>query len=537
MSLTHALIWDRHLDWLFALTIVATSFLTAVAALLGVAMMPAAARLPWARRARIGADETVFLFDQNVLIDATPSARKLISQGPHDLDDWHRLNAILAPRFPDFAQTMSKLAETGVAVIEEIAGPALIRARWMSGVARISVLEPDGREGLADIDTQSLAALNSELGVLRRVAANIPTLVWQQNDLGEVTWANRAYLRLAETTLHEEESLIWPLPGLFDPETLPGAGDDRVSQRVSIRVPESGLQWFDCVALTEPEGRLFFALPADATVRAESSLQNFVQTLTKTFAGLHIGLAIFDRSRRLVLFNPALTDLCTLEAEFLIGRPTLFSFLDRLREKQMIPEPKDYKGWRKRMAELEAEAANGMFQETWTMPTGQTYRVTGQPHPDGAVAFLFEDITTEITLTRRFRAELEMSQAVIDSLDEAIAVFSPAGVLTMTNAAYVRMWGGDPSESLSNYTISDACRTWGESCEPASAWREIQDYAARMGPRQPRSLRLYARHGTMLNCRLKPVVGGGTLIDFSKPTMGDTPPNANRRLTLSAPGG
>ncbi|WP_095587830.1 PAS-domain containing protein [Actibacterium ureilyticum] len=523
------------MDWVFALTIVATSFLTALAALLGVSMTPAGIRLPWARRAQMQSDETVFLFDQGVLIDATPSARKLISQGPHDLDDWHRLNALLAPRFPDFADSMSKLAETGVAVIEELAGPAMIRARWLSGVARITLTEPDGREGLADIDTQSLAALNSELDVLRRVAANIPTLVWQQNAQGDVTWANRAYLRLAETTLREEESLIWPLPRLFASQDLPLPDQDRQPRRASIRIPDTGLQWFDCVALTEAEGRLFFALPADATVRAESSLQNFVQTLTKTFAGLHIGLAVFDRARRLVLFNPALTDLCTLEAEFLIARPTLFSFLDRLREKQMIPEPKDYKGWRKRMADLEAEAANGVFQETWTMPTGQTYRVTGQPHPDGAVAFLFEDITTEITLTRRFRAELEQNQAVIDSLDDAIAVFSPAGVMTLTNAAYVRMWGGDPTETLGNFTVTDACRVWAETCEPASAWREITTYATRMDKRTPKALRLYASNGALLTCRLKPVAGGGTLVAFGKAAVGDADPGLGRRLTLSAP--
>lgn len=525
------------MDWVFALTIVATSFLTALAALLGVTMLPAGIRLPWSHRAHMKPDETVFLFDQGILIDATPSARKLMDQGPHDLDDWHRLNAILAPRFPDFTEVMSKLAETGVAVIEEVAGPAMIRARWLGGVARISLLEPEGREGLVDIDTQSFAALNTELTVLRRVAANIPTLVWQQNNMGEVTWANRAYLRLAETTLREEESLIWPLPSLFDSDDLPPADEDRMPRRVSIRVPESGLQWFDCVALTETDGRLYFALPADATVRAETSLQNFVQTLTKTFAGLHIGLAVFDRARRLVLFNPALTDLCTLEAEFLISRPTLFSFLDRLREKQMIPEPKDYKGWRKRMTELEAEATNGVFQETWTMPTGQTYRVTGQPHPDGAVAFLFEDFTTEITLTRRFRSELEQSQAVLDSLDEAIAVFSPAGILTLTNASYVRMWGGDPSESLSQYTISDACRAWAEHCEPATSWREITDFATRLEQRTSKTVQLYANNGARLACRMKPVAGGGTMIAFTGVDAKADNSGSQRRLTLSAPQG
>ena len=68
--------------------------------------------------------------------------------------------------------------------------------------------------------------------------------------------------------------------------------------------------------------------------------RDFVQTLTKTFAQLSVGLAIFDADRRPVLFNPALGDLSLLPADFLIARPTLFSFLDRLRDNRMIPEPK-----------------------------------------------------------------------------------------------------------------------------------------------------------------------------------------------------
>ena len=110
------------------------------------------------------------------------------------------------------------------------------------------------------------------------------------------------------------------------------------------------------------EGTLNFALPADAEVRAEHSLRQFIQTLTKTFADLPIGLAIFDRERQLALFNPALVDLTSLGAEFLSARPTLFSFLDRLREARMIPEPKNYNTWRQQMAELEQAAASGLLR-------------------------------------------------------------------------------------------------------------------------------------------------------------------------------
>jgi hypothetical protein len=42
---------------------------------------------------------------------------------------------------------------------------------------------------------------------------------------------------------------------------------------------------------------------------------------------------------------------------------------------------------------LEEEAASGLFEETWSLPGGQTYRVIGRPHPNGALAFMFEDIS------------------------------------------------------------------------------------------------------------------------------------------------
>ena len=83
---------------------------------------------------------------------------------------------------------------------------------------------------------------------------------------------------------------------------------------------------------------------------AERQARVFVQTLSKTFAQLSTGLAIFDRSRKLVMFNPALMDLTKLSAAFLSGQPDLNAFLDRLRDSGVLPEPKNYASWREEVA-------------------------------------------------------------------------------------------------------------------------------------------------------------------------------------------
>ncbi len=272
--------------------------------------------------------------------------------------------------------------------------------------------------------------------------------------------------------------------------------------------------WFDCHRFETARGTVNFGLPADATVRAETALREFVQTLTKTFAHLPIGLAIFDRQRQLALFNPALIDLTTLGPDFLSGRPTLFSFLDHLREARMIPEPKDYRSWRQQMTELEKAASTGHYQETWTLPSGLTYQVTGRPHPDGAVALLIEDISAEVSLTRRFRSDLELGQAVVDSLTEAIAVFSPAGVLVMSNAAYARMWGTDPATTLGEVGATESMRLWQSGSLPNPIWADARDFISSIGPRADWTGEAVLQSGQRIACRFQAIAGGATLAGF-----------------------
>jgi len=77
-------------------------------------------------------------------------------------------------------------------------------------------------------------------------------------------------------------------------------------------------RWYEISEARDVDGETVgFALEADDLVAAEASLRRFVETLTETFAHLPIGLAVFDKNRRLGLFNPALTDLVKIDAVWL----------------------------------------------------------------------------------------------------------------------------------------------------------------------------------------------------------------------------
>ncbi len=344
-----------------------------------------------------------------------------------------------------------------------------------------------------------------EFGHLKNLADNLPVLAWHRSNGGPVDWANRAYKNKAGETS----------------EILPDLFVGQIGEIPEARVSLSGNDpdrpsWFELTAIPLPEnGTLYLANPADHLVKAEEALRNFIQTLAQTFAHLPVGLAIFDRDRKLALFNPALSDLTQTDAAWLTARPTLTAFLDTLRENRKIPEPKNYGTWRGKVEALEKAALDGTYQENWPLPAGQTYKVTGRPHPEGAVAFLFEDISASIALQRQFRAETDINQSVMDSLDDAIIVFSGEGNVVAANDAYVRLWDSDPREMLAPATLENAILLWQENDRTCALWQDFRQFLRAQESRAPLRGTVTGPRGTGLDIVAKRLAHRAIMCTFS----------------------
>ncbi|MEE9427448.1 MAG: PAS-domain containing protein [Paracoccaceae bacterium] len=461
-------------------------------------------------------DTTVFVFDGDDLVSATDKAAKLLARTSNTGLDWSVFLQAMSETFPYLQSQICRLPELGKLSLFSGDGSICLQATWNDGVTRITLVDTDLALDRIELDRAHFQSLERELETLRKTTESAPFLVWRQNPAGRITWANNTYLELAQTEANNVINPAWPPAQLFELPNSPQPTEPNVPRRLTAHIPgEAEPNWFECFETRVDGESVFTAVSADKVVKAEIALQDFIQTLTKTFAHLKIGLAIFDKQRRLALFNPALIDLTSLPASFLTGRPTLHAVLDQLRERQMIPEPKNYKSWRKQLYELEAAASNGTYEETWSLANGQTYRVTGRPHPDGAVAFLFEDISAEISLTRRFRAELKSSQAVLDSLQDAIAVFSPNGALTLSNSSYGNLWGIDPTTILGDFGIVDATRAWAVKCAPSPVWGDVREFVGTLGERAEWTADVQLRDGRKLICRFTPISGGATLAEFA----------------------
>ena len=523
-------------DWTFALGLVAAATLITFACLLLISALQIRSRRPVSIFG-IPPSETVFIFDGERLLDATPPARALIAPWSDEASAWFRTLSRLEPLFPGLSTRLEGVQREGRFVLcsrEDMTPPMVLRAEHLGGLIRLTLDDGSearaathpGQEGLAEL------ALRDELSLLRDTLSRAPLPIWHQTPEGEITWANAPYLALVAEGLEPDKELSWPLPALFgQPSSAVAAAPSREAtlRRSPADLPERPVallsgghkRWFQLVSRTsDPSGSgsrlLQYALPADEQIAAENGLREFTQTLAKTFAQLPIGLAIFDHARLLQMFNPALTDLTGLPVDFLIARPTLPALLDAMRENSMLPEPKDYRSWRRQMADMEKAAAEGLFQDTWMLPSGQTWRVTGRPHPDGAVAFMIEDISTEMTRTRRFRADLELGQAVIDAMSDAVVVFGQDGTIAMANTAAAALWGEEIRQppALSERRarpVSD----WRKLSSPGLLWNDLEAYIGQFGPRTPWEGTLRMNDGRGFSCRVAPMPHGATLVTFT----------------------
>lgn len=342
-------------------------------------------------------------------------------------------------------------------------------------------IRPASEDARALKDAQiALTRAGDHTRFLREVLDRAPMAAWSATPDGQVTWANASYRDRFDATGGEPGThrIANAFGHVLEEVPLTARGD--VGRR-RVSIPgrqDTEANWFEVSQSPGTDGEtLGFALAADDLVAAEASLRRFVETLTETFAHLPIGLAVFDKNRRLGLFNPALTDLVKIDAVWLAGRPSLRDFLERLRETRQMPEQKDFASWRRKLGELEEGAREGTYEENWVLPSGKIFRVTGRPHPQGALAFLFEDISSAIILERKYRSELELSQATLDRMVEAVAVFDTSGMLVFVNSAFEALWNLSPMDRLDGPGVAEMTRLCAERCVPSPVWAQLAEFA------------------------------------------------------------
>ena len=156
---------------------------------------------------------------------------------------------------------------------------------------------------------------------------------------------------------------------------------------------------------------------------------------------MQTAVAIFGPDRRLNSYNAAYRALFGLDPAFLESAPEEIAMLERLRAARKLPEQADFRSWRNDL--LAAYQTIETREQWWHLPDGQTLRVIANPHPQGGITWIYENVTERLDLESRYNALVSVQGETLDHLAEGVAVFGSDGRLRLHNPAFAAIWSLD----------------------------------------------------------------------------------------------
>ena len=346
----------------------------------------------------------------------------------------------------------------------------------------------------------------------------LPHPAWVCSAAGNLMWANLAFLEATDAAS-------------LDDAVARKLGFDRAATAMIADVAKGGeprqlLRW------TPVKGqRRAFRISAqplaggdigvwakDVTDAEETreALKRHVEAHDETLNHLGDAVAIFSAAKKLTFHNTAFAQLWGLEPAWLAEHPSHGEVLDRLRQRRRIPETADYSRWK--TGELSwYEALGPAPDDLWTLPDGRTLRVVRQPHPLGGLLLLFSDITGELRLKAQYNALIQVQQATLDKLNDAVAVFGSDGRLRLHNDAFAKFWNVGPAAVEAAFDFDGVVELCVPRLHDAQFWRELKGRVTDPDPRARIAMsgEVKTSDDRIVAFQSRPLPDGATLVAFA----------------------
>ncbi|WP_293903591.1 PAS domain-containing sensor histidine kinase [Phenylobacterium sp.] len=422
------------------------------------------------------------------------------------------LNALMRAD-PDHARRLRALFERGEACAFEVKGPAgvvTVEGRAAGALAWLRISAVLGEDQGLPTAPRFAAFLNARSAPAWLAAAD-----------GSPIWVNGAWLKAVDAASLDEAA---QRGAAFD-----RGADALASEAANLGQRREGLRWLSLggrrrafqITAQPLDGGGVGVWTDDVTdlEEAREETKRNIEAHDETLNRLDDAVVIFDRAKRLSFHNTAFAALWGLEPAWLIERPTHGEVLDRLRQRRRLPETADYGKWK--AAELNRyEQLDAAPDDLWSTPDGKTLRVVRQPHPLGGLLLLFSDITDDLKMKAQFSALVEVQQATLDKLSDAVAVFGSDGRLRLHNESFERFWNITPLqlEAAGDFEgIVDLCIP---KLHDMSFWKELKGRVADPDPsaRMPITGEAQTSDDRIAEYRTRPLPDGATLIAFTDVT-------------------
>jgi signal transduction histidine kinase len=353
-----------------------------------------------------------------------------------------------------------------------------------------------------------------EVDTLHGLLESLAMPVWARDKAGRLTFVNRAYARAVEAPdpAQAVEAQMELLDAAARDQVVTSRGAGPVFQRRLSVVVAGSRRVFDVVDASTGEASAGIATDVSELEKAQAELRRTIQSHARTLHQLQTAVAIFGADRRLQFYNEAYRSLFGLDAAFLDTGPEDGRVLDQLRALRKLPEQADFRAWKRDM--LGAYQAVETQEFWWHLPGGQTLRVVANPHPQGGVTYVYENVTEQLDLESRYNALIRVQGETLDHLSEGVAVFASDGRLRLSNPAFAAMWklGEEELGRRPHVTaVVERCRALHED----PAWEEMRVAVAGLADTRTRlGGRMERRDGAVIDYGTVPLPDGATLVTF-----------------------
>ena len=275
-----------------------------------------------------------------------------------------------------------------------------------------------------------------------------PMPMWFRTNEGDIRLVNSAYVvavgaKDADEVVAEQIELVEPVNGLAASHVAREASQQSLpiermvnatidGQRRALRVSDLPLG---------EEGIAGYAIDVEDMEELSRSFKAFRLAQRNMLDKLSAGVAQFDANHHLIFANRPFQRSFGLTFEQMREQPSFSRWLENARDRDRIPQVRDYPAWRKEREEW--FTSNETNEESWTLADGTHLRIFAQPNPDGGLLLLAEDQTEQLQLSASQDTLLRTRTATFDSLFESIAVFRPDGRLQLWNRRFAADWGLD----------------------------------------------------------------------------------------------
>lgn len=343
---------------------------------------------------------------------------------------------------------------------------------------------------------------------------------WIVNARGERVWANAAWFAAVGVADLEAAAAR----GL----TLDSEVDRIVGEAASGRQPQPIVRWIRHngerrawrFSIQIIDGGAVGVWTDDVTA-AETLAERLGGQETAHEATLELladGVAVFGSDRRLRFHNPAFASLWGLEPAWLAEGPGHGQILDQLRRRSRLPEESDYA--RFKAAELARHEARGDAESIWRLPDERTLKVTSRPHPRGGLVMVFSDVTPELRLRSQFNHLLQVQQATLDKLSDAVAVFGADARLRLHNEAFERFWSLAAPDLAAGLEFDALIELARRRVHDLQFWRDLKGRITDPDPaaRAPMLTQIVTADRRIVTHQSRPLPDGATLISFTDVT-------------------